>query len=105
MEKMPIKYLQVKEDIEKRISDGEYRSGQRIPSERTLCTQFNMSRMTVRQAINELVKEGKLYREKGRGTFVSSPHFLQRNVKKFYRYIKRKRIYTAYTDSRILYCI
>lgn len=79
----PIKYRLVKEDIEKRIHEGEYPSGQRIPSERTLCTQFDMSRMTVRQAINELVKEGKLYREKGRGTFVSSPHFLQRNLKSF----------------------
>ncbi len=97
MEKMPIKYLQVKEDIEKRISDGEYRSGQRIPSERTLCTQFNMSRMTVRQAINELVKEGKVYREKGRGTFVSSPHLLQRNVKSFTDTL-RERGYTPRTQ-------
>lgn len=90
MEKIETKYQRMKKEIENRINNGEYRSGEKIPSERKLCDLFNVSRMTARQAINELVKEGKVYREKGRGTFVSSPHFLQRNVKSFTDTLKER---------------
>ena len=44
-----------------------------IPSERELTEMFDVSRMTVRQSIMNLVAEGLLYREKGRGTFVAAP--------------------------------
>lgn len=42
-----------------------------IPSERELAERFHLSRMTVRQAIDGLVVEGRLYRVQGRGTFVA----------------------------------
>lgn len=45
--------------------------GDAIPSERTLCERFGVSRMTVRQAVDALVGEGVLVREQGRGTFVA----------------------------------
>lgn len=45
--------------------------GDAIPSERTLCERFGVSRMTVRQAVDALVSEGVLVREQGRGTFVA----------------------------------
>jgi GntR family transcriptional regulator len=45
--------------------------GDAVPSERTLCERFGVSRMTVRQAIDALVAEGVLVREQGRGTFVA----------------------------------
>ncbi|GMQ57133.1 phosphonate metabolism transcriptional regulator PhnF [Vallitalea sediminicola] len=83
MEKIETKYQKIKKDIYCKINNGEFKSGEKIPSERKLCELYNISRMTARQAINELVKEGIVYREKGRGTFVSSPNFLQRNVKSF----------------------
>lgn len=54
-----------------------------IPSERMLSDEFEISRMTVRQALSDLVHENKLYREKGRGTFVSAPKFFQNNIKSF----------------------
>lgn len=65
-------YVQIEEELKRRIKDGEVAVGTAIPSERELTEQFGVSRMTVRQSITNLVNEGLLYREKGRGTFVAS---------------------------------
>lgn len=70
-------YVQIEEELKKKIALGEYKQGEAIPSERYLTEIFDVSRMTVRQAITNLVTSGLLYREKGRGTFVSSPKLEQ----------------------------
>ena len=70
-------YVQIEEELKKKIFHGEYKKGEAIPSERYLTEMFDVSRMTVRQAITNLVTSGLLYREKGRGTFVSTPKFEQ----------------------------
>ncbi|MCP3027842.1 GntR family transcriptional regulator [Halobacillus sp. A5] len=64
-------YYQIEEDLKQRIANQEYKTSDMIPSERELSEAFKVSRMTVRQAITNLVNEGVLYREKGRGTFVA----------------------------------
>lgn len=69
--KVPI-YVQIKEDIKHKINAGEFGAAELLPSEREMCTTYGASRMTVRQAINELQNEGYLYRIQGKGTFVSS---------------------------------
>jgi GntR family transcriptional regulator len=51
--------------------------GTPVPPERTLATEFDISRTTVRQAIQELVIEGRLERAQGRGTFVAKPKVAQ----------------------------
>jgi GntR family transcriptional regulator len=66
-------YVQIEEHLKRRIKQGEYAVGKAIPSERELTEMFDVSRMTVRQSITNLVTEGLLYREKGRGTFVAAP--------------------------------
>jgi len=66
-------YYQIKEHIRALIEDGELKPGMRVPSERCLSEQYGISRMTARQALSELVKEGLLYRAKGLGTFVAQP--------------------------------
>ncbi len=76
-------YYQLKTLIQKKIQSGEYEEGQLIPSERELSESYNISRMTVRQALNQMVAEGLLYREKGRGTFVAKRKIEQRNIKSF----------------------
>ncbi|NDI34820.1 GntR family transcriptional regulator [Chengkuizengella sediminis] len=68
---LPI-YYQLAELIKGKIVNGDMQAGDLIPSERQFSEQFHISRMTVRQAINNLVNEGYLYRHKGKGTFVSS---------------------------------
>jgi GntR family transcriptional regulator len=76
-------YYQLKNIISKMIADGEYTEGSLIPSERELGDTLGISRMTVRQALNSLVNEGFLYREKGRGTFVARTKIEQKNIMSF----------------------
>jgi GntR family transcriptional regulator len=70
-------YQQLKAIIEDHIAIGEWLPNQRAPSERELCEQFKISRITVRQALSELVMEGRLTRTQGRGTFVAYPRIQQ----------------------------
>ncbi|WP_249596317.1 GntR family transcriptional regulator [Peribacillus frigoritolerans] len=67
---LPI-YFQIEEQIKRQIENGEFQAHDALPSEREYAEQFEISRMTVRQAINNLVNDGYLYRQKGRGTFVA----------------------------------
>lgn len=64
-------YYQLKMIIDSEIQNGSYHPGDLIPTEEELIAQFGISRTTVRQAITELVQEGKLYRIKSKGTFVA----------------------------------
>lgn len=52
--------------------------GTPIPTERSLATEFDVSRTTVRQALAELTVEGRLLRVQGKGTFVAKPKVAQR---------------------------
>ncbi|HHU53550.1 MAG TPA: GntR family transcriptional regulator [Clostridiaceae bacterium] len=64
-------YAQLRELLVEQIQDGRYKPGDRIPSELTLCEELDLSRPTVRQAIADLVADGILVIEKGKGTFVA----------------------------------
>ena len=66
-------YFQLKRRIERKIKKGELTAGDLLPSERVLARKYDVSRPTIRQALNELVNEGLLFKEKGKGTFVSKP--------------------------------
>lgn len=64
-------YYQLKNFIKQQIESGIWKPGDLIPSERELSEEFEISRMTVRQALSELVNEGLLFRKRGMGTFVA----------------------------------
>lgn len=64
-------YQQLVEVLEARILDGELAAGERLPSENDLCTEFGLSRATVRQALQVLESRGHAQRIPGRGVFVS----------------------------------
>ena len=70
-------YCKLAEIIEEKIDGGVYKVGSMIPSERDLCTQYNMSRITVRNAIDELVQKGKLEKIQGKGTYVLDKSIVQ----------------------------
>ncbi|MCR5230184.1 MAG: GntR family transcriptional regulator [Solobacterium sp.] len=61
---------EVREEIEKLIGT-EFRKGEKIPSEKELCERFNVSRVTLREAIRELVSSHVLVIRRGVGTFVT----------------------------------
>lgn len=66
------KHVQVREFVRELID--LLPAGAAAPSERELAARFSVARMTVRQALNALVAEGRLDRIPGRGTFVADPH-------------------------------
>lgn len=68
---LPI-YYQIEAYLKQQIDDGLLKPGDTLPSEREFSEQFHVSRMTIRQAIMNLVNAGYLNRQKGRGTFVAS---------------------------------
>lgn len=74
--KVPL-YCQLASKIEEQIENGTYQEGDRIPSERELCDIYNVSRMTVRLAIDELVREGKIEKVQGKGTYVLNKSIVQ----------------------------
>lgn len=70
-------YAQIKEALRARILDGTYAPHSQMPSEHELCAMFEVSRITVRQALGDLQKEGLLFKLHGKGTFVSKPKAFQ----------------------------
>jgi GntR family transcriptional regulator len=67
------KYYQLANILREKILNGEFPAQDAIPSERQLEEQYNLSRPTIRQAIDLLERQGYLYRVHGKGTFVSPP--------------------------------
>lgn len=66
-------YVQLKALLAARIADGFLKPGERLSSERQLCNEFGISRLTVREGLRELEQEGLVRTVPGRGTFVATP--------------------------------
>ena len=64
-------YKQVLNVLNEKITRGEFRPGDKLPSEADLMRYFDVSRITVRAALSELVEDGILTRAQGKGTFVA----------------------------------
>lgn len=78
--KIPL-YQQLYEILRARIARGELAPGDMLPTERALMAQYGAGRVTVRQALDLLVQDGLIYRERARGTFVSQPRVEQNLVR------------------------
>ncbi len=66
-------YQQLYEHLRHKISAGDGRPGDMLPTENDLLDHYQVSRAVVRQALDDLVREGLIYRQRGRGTFVAHP--------------------------------
>jgi GntR family transcriptional regulator len=63
-------YRQLAQSVEKKIQDGSFPEGSRIPSEQEWMRRFSLSRVTVRQAMEDLFQRNIIVRKQGLGTFV-----------------------------------
>lgn len=66
-------YYSIKEKILERIDREIYQVGGKLPSETALCLEFEVSRTTIRLALQQLEQEGRIYKLQGKGTFVAQP--------------------------------
>jgi GntR family transcriptional regulator len=68
------RYVQIRESLRTEIAKGAFKPGQKLLPEDELASQYGVSRMTVRQALTDLIDAGIVYRRHGVGTFVSQAH-------------------------------
>lgn len=94
-------YVQIQEYIAERILSGKMAPESKIPSERDLSLELEVSRMTVRRAITELVNEGLLVRRHGAGTFVSKPK-MTCEARELINYQQAMRARNIFTTSQLL---
>jgi GntR family transcriptional regulator len=73
-------YAQIAELLRGRILRGDWKEGDRLPSHEALTREFDVARVTVRQAIMLLEGDGLLTSRRGRGTFVTAPPGLGRRM-------------------------
>ena len=64
-------WLQLRLHLKRQIEDGVLSPGEQLPSEAELCERFSVSRTVVREALGQLVVDGRIYKIKGKGAFVS----------------------------------
>ncbi|MFZ7131842.1 MAG: GntR family transcriptional regulator [Eubacteriales bacterium] len=64
-------FEQLRDAIIQKITEGEYLQEDKLPSERQFAEKYNISRVTVRQALNQLVQEGVIIKKQGKGNFVA----------------------------------
>ena len=73
-------YQEIYDYVRRQINAGEWPLGYKLPREIDMCTQFDVSRNTVRRALDKLVQEGCLKRIKGTGTFVTRPQYINKTT-------------------------
>lgn len=72
-------YKTISEQIRDLVNSDIFKIGDSLPSEKILAIQFNISRMTLRKAVEQLIVEGLLIRKQGSGTFVKRKEFSPKN--------------------------
>ncbi|MDF9823792.1 GntR family transcriptional regulator [Breznakia sp. PF5-3] len=99
-DKLPV-YYQVANKIEENIEKGIWKKGEPIPSERELIKIYSVSRITVRNAIDELVKKGKLEKIQGKGTYVLGKSIIQ-NLGNLYSFTREMEKQGKISTTKVL---
>ena len=76
MSSVPL-HTQIREIIRRRVLDGTYAPHSQMPSESQMIEAFSVSRITIRQALGDLQKEGLIFKVPGKGSFVAKPKAFQ----------------------------
>lgn len=94
--------------LEAYIRKNELPPNAKLPSERELCDMWNLNRTTLRSAIRRLIEEGKLYSQKGSGTYVSERRFERKlqDVKSVTEAVRedRRKLQNVLLDMSITTC-
>ncbi|OUM89967.1 MAG: GntR family transcriptional regulator [Caldibacillus debilis] len=93
-------YIQLMDIIINQIERGEYKPNDKLPSERELCEKYDVSRMTVRQALLELERDGYIYKKHGLGSFVS-PRSINQKLDKLYSFTEEMKKLGKHPESII----
>ncbi len=95
-------YYQVKEMLKDMIRRNYWAAGEKIPNEFELCSKYDVSRITVRRALDELGKEGYVERKQGKGTFVSMPR-IEHSMSSFYSFSEMFREKGIKPGNKVMY--
>lgn len=98
--KIPL-YLQLMEELIKKIGAGDFHEQEKLPSERELCDIYDVSRITIRQALQELEREGYIYKLHGKGTFVA-PKSYNQNLVKLYSFTEEMKAMGKHPTTNVL---
>jgi len=96
-------YQQLQQQLEDLIANGTWRPREPLPSETELAARLDISVMTVRQAMAQLVNKGLIYREKGRGTFIA-PRPLEHSLQRLESFTKDMRARGREPSAQTLLC-
>ena len=97
------RYVQIQQDLAAQIADGALRVGDALPSEVALSARYRVSRMTTRQALRNLELDGRIVRERGRGSFVAPPR-LEKTVTGLVGFSEEMRRRGLLPASRLISC-
>lgn len=94
-------YYQLKQIIIEKIENRLLEENDKLPTEKELCDQYNISRATVRQALTELESEEYIYKIQGKGSFVS-PKKLSQNLLSFYSFTDEMKKLGKVPSSKVM---
>lgn len=95
-------YYRIEQAILEKIQGGQLKPGTQLPSETELAQQYNVSRITAKRALDDLVQQGRAFRQQGRGTFVA--HARIREISGFRSFSEDIRARGLTPSSRVLTC-
>lgn len=98
--KLPL-YMQLVDIIMAKIEEGGYLEHDKLPSERELCELYDVSRITVRQTLQELEREGFIYKKHGKGSFVA-PKIFDQSLLNLYSFTEEMKKLNKTPSSNVL---
>ncbi|NEZ40432.1 GntR family transcriptional regulator [Paenibacillus alvei] len=96
-----VKYLAIYQKIKQQILDGEYKINEKIPSSPILAEKFGVSSLTIKKALDLLVRDGYIIRRRGSGTVVQDWH-QQEKARMIQTLIGTKAVYGSEVESKII---
>ncbi|NRF94503.1 GntR family transcriptional regulator [Paenibacillus frigoriresistens] len=95
-------YLIVKEKLLQLIKSGMYKIGDQMPTESELCKEYDVSRTTIRQALQQLELEGHIRRIQGKGTFIAKPKISESLTLNILTFVEQMKNLGVSSQSKVL---